>query len=1018
MIRKQPRHAGHAGPSSPASSRARLLRHGLRVGILTAAIGLSFPLSAQTITGGLYGSVKASKGSVIVVANPATGFDKTVTPDKNGQYALKLLTPGDYVVSLRRNDQIVAQYSIHVSAGSSSAVPAFTPASTANATELSTVQVTASTPISVVNPIDVKTPTLKTTWDYRLLQQLPVPQQSTYAIAMLNSSVVGHDVQGLNLPVSRGAGPTANRYYFNEFDTTYDVTGVGAITFPRFAQQSYSFISNNAPIEFTSTTGGVTTATMRQGNNHFHGGLVSYWTFPTSHLLNPRGHNTYYLTAAGNKVPYIYNPSAEHNGPDLNAYLWGSGPIVKNKLFFFAMIEDTPGGYRNTSYNSTQKNVSSSRSHSGLLNLTWNVTDNQQLDVAGYVAYNKSSTNEYDLAEPYVPSSAGDVPFWSGEWVKDKLFVGNYHWFINDNLTLRLMAGYMRQHNVQSNESEGQASASLYSYVTGVSTAVTHGPTYQPYDYYYAKRGYKGDLAWTLGNNTLKVGAERYTVIYHFTPMTNAIGVYQYLYGPAFAGSGVNGGVIPASGKWGYSFVYSGGGTFFSHNDGYYVHDHWQATPNIVLTGGLRLDQMRNEAANGVTYLAMTTLSPRLGLAWDVHGDSSLKIGATVGKYTLPMPSTLSYYDASATLSEYKYFSYTGINPDGSPIGAEPIGSPLVYDDGSVPHLSAITSQGIKNTYQYEFQVYAQQLLSQTWSLRASANAQTLKNLIDQTCDNTHFIGDYVRNHGHPNYPGLAGSCIEFNPGQAINLRDDLDNNGQLETITIPQSYLGLPAAARHYWGLSFRLTHAQTAAEPYFLSLSYTWSHLYGNSDGYVNTTKGSTNPEPGQSGNYSFPQFTAGNYGDLGEDVRNNFVFLGSYNFNNGFQVGGTLRANTGRPASCLGVYPDASATTLTGEGAVTHYCQGELVPAGSTWRAPFFWQLDLSASYTFNFHSAGTLQIQLNMFNVTNRSGVTGRAQTPGQSRVKQTTRNPHPAPSYFAISGLQSPRYTTLTLRYRF
>lgn len=491
---------------------------------------------------------------------------------------------------------------------------------------------------------------------------------------------------------------------------------------------------------------------------------------------------------------------------------------------------------------------------------------------------------------------------------------------------------------------------------------------------------------------------------------------YTYYYGGQSLG---NGGFIPADGQYLYKLFFRSGGTFDSNTKGYYAFDNWQVTPNIVFSFGARLDQMRNDAANGVNFLHMNTLSPRLGLAWDVHGDSSLKIGANAGKYTLPMPSGLNYNAASAETYYYSYYSYTGINPDGTPQNPQQLGSTITYADGTVPRLSTIASQGIKNTYQDEFQLYAQQQLTPAWSLLGSADAHILKNLVDQTCDQNGAIGNYVRSHGHPNYAGLdsASGCIEFNPGRPIVLRDDLDGTGTLSDISIPNSYLGMPAASRKYWGLTFTLAHARTDAQPWYLSLSYTWGHLYGNSDGYVNLTK-TTNPADGATGNYNFREITAGNYGDLAGDVRNSFLAKGVYYFPHGFRLGGIFRAHTGAPSSCLGTYPDVNDSVLNGLGPVTHYCNGVLVTEGSTWRAPFFWQMDLDFGYDIDLGRAGRLSLDLSMTNVTNRSTVLSRNMAVDSGTFSTTTGLPSPSTSYMAISAYQAPRATFFYVRYSF
>jgi hypothetical protein len=183
------------------------------------------------------------------------------------------------------------------------------------------------------------------------------------------------------------------------------------------------------------------------------------------------------------------------------------------------------------------------------------------------------------------------------------------------------------------------------------------------------------------------------------------------------------------------------------------------------------------------------------------------------------------------------------------------------------------------------------------------------------------------------------------------------------------------------------------------------------------VNLTK-TTNPADGATGNYNFREITAGNYGNLAGDVRNSFLATGVYYFPRGFRIGSVFRAHTGAPSSCLGTYPDQNASVLVGLGAVTHYCNGQLVSEGSTWRAPFFWQLDLNFGYDLDFGQAGQLSLDLRVANVTNRSSVLSRNMVVDSGSFDSTTGMPSPSASYYAVSAWQAPRATYLYLRYRF
>lgn len=1008
--------------------RSGRVRSGLCATVLATAIAVCFNANAQAITGGLHGTAPSTGGTTVVVTNPATGYARTLVVNKDGRYGVDLLAPGNYEVRIEQNGQTLSDYTVTVSPNVSAVVPSVSTAAVAPQT-LGTVTVTAQSLATVVTPIDVTTPTLSYVYSSQLLSRLPVSQTSIYDIPLLTTFSRPTSIQGLDLPQVSGAGPTENRYYYNGFDTTYDVTGVGAIAFPLDSVTNTEFIPSNAPLEYTSTTGAITAATLRQGSNTFQGGYTLQFTFPTSSLLNPKGKDSYYNNLGGVPTHYLYN-SANYHGADALNYLWASGPIIKDKLFFAATLGyESPSA--NTTYTGSQQTVNSAREKSAFVNLTWDITQNQALDVAYYRVRDNNSTNISNLAQNYVPSSVYGSPAWSGIIGRQKLAVANYHWNINDNMTLRLMAGYMKFGDTGSDENVDQAYAFDYNLGTGVNSQISGGASgYAPYDYFFAKRGYKGIFNWKLGDHTITVGAEKYTNTYHYVPETVPNGYYQYYdysaYNCYYCGgfiSGTGDGYIPSTGLYGYKYFYAGGGTFVSNNDGYYAYDNWQATPNLILTFGARLDRMANNAANGVDYLHMDTVSPRLGLSWDVHGNSSLKIGANAGRYTLPLPSGLGYYAAAAVTSNLAYFSYTGINANGTPQNPQQLGNVIVYANGSVPALSAVASQGIKNTYQDEFQVYAQQQLTPAWSLLGQADAHILKSFVDQTCNANGVITDYVQTHGYPNYGGLTanGGCIEFNPGRAVVLRDDLNGNGTLSNITIPNSYLGIPAASRKYYGLTFTAAHEHTDTQPWDLRVSYTWGHLYGNSDGYANLTKpvaGIVNPADGNTGNFTYREITAGNYGNLAGDVRNKFNAYGVYYFPRGFRLGGIFTAQTGAPESCLGTYPDASNTVLTVLGATTHYCNGVLTTEGSTWRAPFFWQLDLDFGYDLDLGRAGNLSLDLRMTNVTNRSSVLSRNMVVDTNTFNTTTGLPNPDPSYFAISAYQAPRTTFLTLKYTF
>src|SRR6185312_135384 len=93
-------------------------------------------------------------------------------------------------------------------------------ASTAGATNLGAIRVTGLATDTQVIPIDVSTPEFSNNYSMSVVNQLPTGR-GPESVALL-SSKVKYDNQTTGLIQMGGASPAENRYYYNEFDSTYD----------------------------------------------------------------------------------------------------------------------------------------------------------------------------------------------------------------------------------------------------------------------------------------------------------------------------------------------------------------------------------------------------------------------------------------------------------------------------------------------------------------------------------------------------------------------------------------------------------------------------------------------------------------------------------------------------------------------------------------------------------------------------------------------------------------------------
>ncbi|HEX7814623.1 MAG TPA: carboxypeptidase-like regulatory domain-containing protein, partial [Dyella sp.] len=411
---------------------------------MALAIGLSLALGmtgamAQSITGGVYGKEPAGSDVTVTIDGVATGYHKELHPEADGHYSLNGLNPGRYKVTVSQGGNVAGSREVMVTPNVQTPVASFTASATAasmpplHAADLSGISVTASTIHSDIVPIDVSTPQLTSNYSMALVNQLPTGR-SLESIALLKSNV-RYDNQTTGKVQMGGASPSENRYYFNEFDTTNDYNGLGATILPSEALSSVQTLSSNATTTWTSSTGGVMAATVRQGTNKFESGYSLYFTPPTSRLLNPRSRDSY--DSEGNY--YHFYSENRHDANITSQYLWASGALVKDKLFFFAMLGNGPD---NNSQSTTQtfQTYTNTRDKNALLNLTWNITNNQSLNVVGYRDWKDTFNNQYSLTRDYDASSAGKYFGWNAAHVKDQFLIGNYNWQINDAMSLRLMA--------------------------------------------------------------------------------------------------------------------------------------------------------------------------------------------------------------------------------------------------------------------------------------------------------------------------------------------------------------------------------------------------------------------------------------------------------------------------------------------------------------------------------------------------------------------------------------------------
>jgi hypothetical protein len=284
--------------------------------------------SAQTaVTGGLNGVVQDPTGAVVPGATVTlveinTGDTRVVTTNAHGLYTAPFLKPGNYQVSATAKGLQSTTTAVEILVSQQSVVNLTVSPSASR----QTVTVSANN----AQLIQTEDSTITTTFTTQQFENLPNPggDITTFAFTIpgvvMNTGTYGNgnfSTSGLpgisNLIILNGADQTDS--FFND-----STTGASSLSIGSAEIAQASFVQNGYNPEWGRQAGGVETYDTKNGTNQFHGLLQ--WTYNSSGF---NANDFFYNLNGIPRQKAISNQYAAQIG----------GPIVRNKLFFFADTE-------------------------------------------------------------------------------------------------------------------------------------------------------------------------------------------------------------------------------------------------------------------------------------------------------------------------------------------------------------------------------------------------------------------------------------------------------------------------------------------------------------------------------------------------------------------------------------------------------------------------------------------------------------------------------------------------------
>jgi hypothetical protein len=777
--------------------------------------------------------------------------------------------------------------------------------------------------------------------------------------------------------------------------------------------------------EYGGSMGGVINIITRSGSNEFHGDVMVYYENNRQYM---QGKSRTFLRldpyASGYVYEYVnYDDLYFDGGKNRDRYnryegvFSLGGYIIKDKLWFFGSFNPT---YSQTA---AQRNFGMPDDPTA-----FETFRNKNHGWAGSIRLTAAPIKGLRVSAGFINSWTnyrGALPSITG------VSSQNYEWGLEGydypNMSASLTADYSVGNNMlisyrggwheENTTNEQIAPPDATNYYFGVwndaylddpffvaNPSLVHpngwrsNPLYQTTLYY--KRGKLGnnlDLSYYAswaGEHALKFGVG-----------------YNYLYDNRFTGAphpcvyiywgqtnsdldfDVGVGADPASpyyGAYGYYFIrgsftsaYGSVWDSSSNNLSVYAQDTWTIKGRLTFNIGVRAESQYMPSFTDQTDVTAyspkpikfglgQSLAPRLGVVYDVFGDSSLKIFGSFGIYY----DIMKLYLGQLTFGGSKRVEdiYALQDPDWTKIAESGLLDDAVSQEagntyaGSMYYLPPSFDRvdpDLKPTAQREISLGVEKKL---WE-NASLSVRLVNKHLIRTIED---VGVYVT-EGTSVYQDFWVTNPGFGVSRPISEGGQFDlnypYNGEIYTLW------PCPKATREYYGVNISLE--KRFSDNWQGGVNYTWSRLTGNYSGLGSSDEGGRlGPGVEQDFDRWFMGYDGyGNVldGPLPQDRTHYFKGYGSYTFPFGLTVGAVAYGRSGWPL-----------TTKVLFNSKYFYPNGR----GDMGRLPFTFWADLYLDYTLKIGDRYRASINLQINNITDTSTIQNVITTPNRSNFSGT------------------------------
>jgi outer membrane receptor for ferrienterochelin and colicin len=630
----------------------RQLANGISVFAVAAALMVASPAHAQSDSATLQGHVEgASAGTQVVATDDHTGRKVVGTVDATGNYTILGLVPGTYTVTTEGRDAQTTTLLV-----GQTAIVDFVQAAPAT---------TGAGPIVVTGRRvrEVRTQTVSTNITPAQIENLPQNKRNFLSFAALAPGL--QVTPGENAQIQAGAIASQFTNVFIDGMSFKNPINHGGVfgqnfglgnPFPQVAIQEYSVETQNFGAESGQAGSALITAITKTGGNEFHGSAFIEFQ-PKAWVTQP-----------------FFDKKNNVDKPDYNRKQYGGeigGPIIPGKLHFYIAAERTsqlrPSSTGNVNVNlfpqslTSQTNVSHNMDFKqGLYfgKLTFYATDEDTVNLIGYL---RREDNLGDIA--------GNATDSHGRRIRTDQDRYQLQWRHNAGDFLnQLNIAYDKATQDTPSVQPGPELVLLNTANPDFSEGILSGGHFFEQGDNQKSWTIKNDSTYRMGEHTLKFGAQLVQLDLSRS-VINAFNGRYYFANPVFLPGGSPstpfdfGTAQPIQTRINITQTPT-----LKANDlqvGLYIQDEWKPDNHWTINAGIRWDYESNAnnnkyvtpqaiadalraypgwAARGIDpedYISngknrdqfYGAFQPRLGFAYDVHGDRDIVLFGGAGRY-------------------------------------------------------------------------------------------------------------------------------------------------------------------------------------------------------------------------------------------------------------------------------------------------------------------------------------------------------------------------------------------------